>query len=82
MVDSYGKVKCMLHQSSSQYGCIRSATDHVYILERVQMLERMRIELSTFIVGMNKTVIVEKQMLGLKFSEVKNPSASRHMSFL
>ena len=31
MVDSTGKVKCMVHQSSSQYGGIRSAINHVYI---------------------------------------------------
>ena len=37
MVESNGKVKCMFKQSSSQYGGIRSATNHVYILERVKM---------------------------------------------
>ena len=29
MVDSNGNVKCMVHQSSSQYGGIRSAINHV-----------------------------------------------------
>ena len=31
MVDSNGNVKCMVHQSSSQYGGTRSAIDHIYI---------------------------------------------------
>ena len=31
MVYSNGKLKCVLHQSSSQYGAIRSAINHVYI---------------------------------------------------
>ena len=37
MVDSYGKGKCMVLQSSSQYGGIRSANNNNYILTRVQM---------------------------------------------
>ena len=73
MVDSNGKVKCMVQQSSSQYGGIRSAINNVYILERVQMLERNKREVSTFIAGMERTAISEKQMLGLKISEEKNP---------
>ena len=32
MVNINGKVKCMVHQSSSQYKGTRSAIDHVYIL--------------------------------------------------
>ena len=51
MVDSNGKVECMVHQSSFQYGGIRSAINNVCILERVQIPERMKRELSTFIVG-------------------------------
>ena len=35
MVDSNGKVKYMVPQSSSQYGGIRSAINHVCILEIV-----------------------------------------------
>ena len=31
MVDSNGKVKCMVHQPSSQYGGIRSAINNIYI---------------------------------------------------
>ena len=60
MVDSNGKVKCMVHQSSSQYGGIRSAINHVYILTRLKMPEIMKRELSTFIAGMDRKVIVEK----------------------
>ena len=71
MVDINAKVKCMVHQSSSQYGGIRSAINHVYILARVQMPERMKSELSTFIVGIERTVIAEKKMIGFKISEGK-----------
>ena len=35
VVDINGKVKRMVHQSSSQYGGIRSTINHVYILARV-----------------------------------------------
>ena len=35
------------------------------------MPERMKIELSTFIALMDRTLIAEKQVLGLKISEVK-----------
>ena len=45
MIDSNGKVKCMVHQSSYQCGGIRSAINHVYIWTRLQMPERMKIEL-------------------------------------
>ena len=45
MLDRDGKLKCVFHQSSSQYGSIRSAINHVYILARVQMLERTKIEI-------------------------------------
>ena len=34
MVDSNRKVERMDHQSSSQYRCIRSAINHVYILKK------------------------------------------------
>ena len=82
MVDSNGKVKCMVHQSSYQYGGIRSAINHVYIFAIVQMPEIMKRELSTFISGIDRKLIVEKQMLGFKIPEGKNPSVSRHMSSL
>ena len=59
MVDINVKLKCMVHQSSSQYGGIRIAINHVYILARVQIPEWMKIELSTFIEGMERTVIAE-----------------------
>ena len=72
IVDSNGKVKCMFHQSCSQYGGIRSAINHVYIVERVQIPERMKKGQSIFIAGMERTLIAEKQMLGLKFYEGKN----------
>ena len=42
MVDSNGKVKCMVHQSSSQYGVIGSTISHVCIWIRVQMPEIMK----------------------------------------
>ena len=82
MVDSNGKVKFMVHQSSYQYGGIRSGINHVYILARVRITERMKIELSTFVAGMERTVIAEKQMLGINSYEGKKPSASRHMRSL
>ena len=66
IVDINGEVKCMVHQSSYQYGGIRSAINHVYILARVQISDVMKIELSAFIEGMKRTVISEKQMLGIK----------------
>ena len=48
-VDSNGKLKCMFHQSRSQYGGIRSAINPVYILARVQITERIKKEISAFI---------------------------------
>ena len=42
MVDSNRKVKYMVHQSSSQYGGIKSTINHVYILEGAQMPERIK----------------------------------------
>ena len=69
MVDSNVKSKSMFRQSSSRYGGIRSAINHVYILEIVQIPERMKRELSTFIAGTERTLIAEKQFLGLNISE-------------
>ena len=37
MLDSNVKLKNVVHQSSYQYGCIRSAINHVYILAIVQI---------------------------------------------
>ena len=71
MVDSNGKVKCMVHQSSSQCGGIRRAINHVNILARVQIPKIIKRELSTFIAGIEITVISEKQVLGLKIPKVK-----------
>ena len=82
MVDSNGKVKSMVHHSSSQYGGIRIVINRVYIFIRAQMLETMKREISTFIAGMERTVIAEKQICSLKFYEGKKKSASRHMSSL
>ena len=59
MVGSNGKGMCMVHQSSSKYGGTRSAINHVYIMERVQMPEILKIELSNFIAEMDRTVITE-----------------------
>ena len=42
MVDSNVKVDCMVHQSSSHYGGIRSDINRVYILARVKMPEIMK----------------------------------------
>ena len=64
----------MVHQSSAQYRVIRSTINYVYILTRVQMTEIMKRELSTFIVGMERIIIAEKQIIGIKFSEEKNIS--------
>ena len=72
MVYSNGKVKFMVHKSSYQYGGIKSAINCIYSLAKVQMPERMKRELSTFIVVMDKTVIAEKKMLDIKNSE-ENP---------
>ena len=71
MVDSNGNLEYMVHQSSSRYGDIRSAIDHVYIFARVKMPEIMKREISTFIEGMERIVIVEKNILGLKNSKGK-----------
>ena len=46
IVDSNIKVKCMVHKSSSQYGCIRSAINNAYMLARVKMTEIMKRERS------------------------------------
>ena len=73
MVDSNLKVKCMVHQSSSQYRGIRSAINYVYNLVRVKMTERIKKQISTFIVGLERTVIAEKQMLGIKKMKEKKP---------
>ena len=82
MLESNVKVKCMVHQSSSQYGVIRSAINYVYISTIVQMPEGMKIELSAFIAVMERTVIVEKQMLILKFSKGKNPTSLKAFELL
>ena len=82
MVDSNGKMKCMVNQSSSPNGGIRIAINHVYILVRSQITETTRRELPTFIVGMERTLIAEKHMLGIKISGKKNLLASRHMRSL
>ena len=82
MVDSYRMVKCMVHQSSSHYGGIRSAITHVYFLTRLQMPEIMKRELSTFIAGMERKVIAEKKILVIRITEGENPSASIHMRSL
>ena len=63
----------MVHQSSSQYGGIRSAINNVNILTRVQMPEIIKRELSIFIAGRERTVIAEKKMLRLKITEGKRP---------
>ena len=78
MVDSNGKVECMVHQSSSWYGGIRININHVYILARVQIPERLKRELSTFFAKIERTIIVEKEMLGLKISEGKKISLERY----
>ena len=57
MVDSNEKVECIVNQSSYQYGGTRSTINHVYILARVKMPKIMKRELSTFIAGMERTVI-------------------------
>ena len=82
MVDINVKSKSMFRQSSSRYGGIRSAINHVYILEIVQIPERMKRELYKFMVEMERTLIAEKQMMSLKIPEEKKPSASIHMSSL
>ena len=71
MLDINVQVKCLVHQSCSHYGGILSAINHAQTLIRVQMPERMKRELSIFIAGIERTVTVENQMLGLKFSEFK-----------
>ena len=58
MVDSNGKVKCMFHQSSSQYGSIIIAINRIYIFSRVKIPEGMKRELSIFITLMDRTLIM------------------------
>ena len=67
IVDSTGKVNCMVHQSSYQYEVIRSAINHVYILARVKIPERMKRELLKFIALIKRTLIAETQMFGFRF---------------
>ena len=67
IVDSTRKVNCMVHQSSYQYGFIRSAINHVYILARVKIPERMKRELLKFIALIKRTLIAETQMFGFRF---------------
>ena len=57
---------------------MRIAITHAYILARVQMPERMKRELSTFIAGTERTLIAEIQMLGIKILGEKK-SASRNI---
>ena len=71
MVEINVKVKFMAHQSGYNYGGIRSAINHVYILKRLQMPERMKRELSIFSTGMERIVIAVKQILGIKYSKSK-----------
>ena len=58
MVESNGRVKCMVHQSRSQYEGIRSTINRVYILARVQIPEITKREISTFIAGIERTLVV------------------------
>ena len=46
------------------------------------MAEKMKSELSTFILEMKKTVIVEKHMLGLKISEGKKLTSLKSYDIL
>ena len=48
-----------------------SAINHIYVLARVNMSKNMKKELATFFAGIERTVIAEKQHLGLKIKERK-----------
>ena len=62
-------MKCMVHKSIYQYGGIRSNINQVYILARVQIPEILKRELSTFIAGIERKLIAEKHILGIKFTK-------------
>lgn len=72
-VDENGMVKIYTHQSSSQYGGIRSAIAYIFKLACIRMPEELSHRLSKYIAGMDRTILTEKEQLGLSLSEGKKP---------
>ncbi|KAL7527694.1 hypothetical protein ACHAXR_003680, partial [Thalassiosira sp. AJA248-18] len=68
MVNEKGKVECQVYQSKSQYNGIRSSLAYLYTLARVPKFTK---ELSTYLKGMDRSILSSKQKLGLKISEGK-----------
>ena len=71
MVNDQGQVKCSIYQSSSQYSGIRCSISYLYKLARVPQPQEMIREMSTFMSGMDRTILCAKQKLGLKITEGK-----------
>lgn len=72
-VDEDGMVKIYTHQSSSQYSGIRSGIAYLYKLACIKMPEEISSRLSKYIAGMDRTILIEKEQLGLSLSEGKKP---------
>jgi hypothetical protein len=77
-----GKVPVYTQQSASQYDGIRSALSSLYTTARVMMPKQMKKELSTFIAGLERTGLHEKQSLGLKLAEGKKPISQKAYELL
>lgn len=72
-VDENGMVKIYTHQSSSQYSGIRSGIAYLYKLACIKMPDDLSSRLSKYIAGMDRTILTEKEQLGLSLSEGKKP---------
>lgn len=70
-VDSVGCVKLQVHQSASQYSGIRSAVMFLFRSARIEPPNELRSQLSTYIAGLERTILKEKEKLGLSLLEGK-----------
>lgn len=66
--ESDGKDQVITMQSKSQYNGIRSALAYLFTLARVQAPTTLTRELSTFLKGMDRTIIYKKEILAVCIS--------------
>ena len=69
-------------QSKSQYNGIRSALAYLFTLARVQQPTTLTDEMSTFLKGLDRTIVYEKEKLGLKLIAGKKPLTFEAFSML
>lgn len=72
-VNEEGFVKCLVHQSSSQYSGIRSGISYVYKLANLPFPTELSRNLSKYISGIDRTIVKAKEKLGLSITEGKKP---------